>query len=168
MHTITLDSETDFDGWRKAARTLVLNDVSPADVTWRVQGDAPELFESTTPLPDPPNATFNVPAKFVELAKAAILHRNSERFAILYRLLWRLRGNHDLLVVATDPDVASVAQWRRPCITTSTRCTPSSASVKSAASRNRISSPGSSRSTISSNWQRRSSPGALPTCPGRS
>ncbi|MBR1283806.1 UdgX family uracil-DNA binding protein [Bradyrhizobium sp. AUGA SZCCT0177] len=109
MHHITLDGETDFDGWRKAARTLVLNDVSPADVTWRVQGDAPELFESTTPLPDPPNATFNVPAKFVELVKAAILHRNSERFAILYRLLWRLRGNHDLLVVATDPDVAEVA-----------------------------------------------------------
>ncbi|MET3844878.1 UdgX family uracil-DNA binding protein [Bradyrhizobium sp. OAE829] len=109
MHTITLEHETDFDGWRKAARTLVLNDVSPADVTWRVQGDAPELFESTTPLPDPPNATFNVPAKFVELAKAAILHRNSERFAILYRLLWRLRGNHDLLVVATDPDVARIS-----------------------------------------------------------
>ncbi|MBR1231488.1 UdgX family uracil-DNA binding protein [Bradyrhizobium sp. AUGA SZCCT0182] len=109
MHHITLDGETDFDGWRKAARTLVLNDVSPADVTWRVQGDAPELFESTTPLPDPPNATFNVPTKFVELVKAAILHRNSERFAILYRLLWRLRGNHDLLVVATDPDVAEVA-----------------------------------------------------------
>ena len=54
-------------------------------------------------------ATFNVPAKFVELAKAAILHRNRERFAILYRLLWRLRGNHDLLVVATDPDVARVS-----------------------------------------------------------
>ncbi|MBR1247688.1 UdgX family uracil-DNA binding protein [Bradyrhizobium sp. AUGA SZCCT0169] len=109
MHTITLEHETDFDGWRKAARTLVLNEVSPADVTWRVQGDAPGLFESTTPLPDPPNATFNVPAKFVELAKVAILHRHSERFAILYRLLWRLRGNHDLLVVATDPDVARVS-----------------------------------------------------------
>ena len=26
--TITLDSETDFDGWRKAARALALNDVS--------------------------------------------------------------------------------------------------------------------------------------------
>ena len=32
----------------------------------------------------------------------------SERFAILYRLLWRLRGNHDLLGIATDPDVAQV------------------------------------------------------------
>ena len=45
MHHITLDSETDFDGWRTAARALALNDVKPSDVTWRVAGDAPELFE---------------------------------------------------------------------------------------------------------------------------
>jgi hypothetical protein len=31
MHFITLDSETDFEGWRKAARTLVLNNVNPSD-----------------------------------------------------------------------------------------------------------------------------------------
>lgn len=108
MHHIVLDSETDFDGWRKAARRLVLNDVRPSNVTWRVLGDAPELFEPTVPPPDPPNGTFNVPAKFVELAQAAILHRNRERFAILYRLLWRLRSHHDLLMVATDPDVAEI------------------------------------------------------------
>ena len=41
--------------------------------------------------------------------KIAILHRNPERFALLYRLLWRLRQNHDLLDIATDPDVAEVA-----------------------------------------------------------
>ena len=95
MHVITLDSETDFDGWRKAARTLALNGVDPRDVTWTVQGDEPELFEaeSHTPLEEA-HGTFNVPAKFVELAQSAILHRNPERFALLYRLLWRLRGNH--------------------------------------------------------------------------
>jgi len=109
MHVITLDSETDFDGWRKAARTLVLNGIAPREVTWTVRGDEPELFEAE---PDPAleevKGTFNVPAQFVELAKIAILHRNPERFALLYRLLWRLRGNHDLLEVATDPDVADV------------------------------------------------------------
>ena len=42
MHSITLSSETDFDGWRKAARALVLNDVRPWDVKWQVQ---PEPFE---------------------------------------------------------------------------------------------------------------------------
>ena len=103
MHTITLECETDFDGWRKAARALALNDVKPSDVTWMVRGQAAEPL-----LPEPPSGTFNVPAKFVELAKAGILHRDGERFALLYRLLWRLRAHHDLLSVATDPDVAQI------------------------------------------------------------
>jgi hypothetical protein len=64
MHQITLDSETDFDGWRKAARTLALNQVPPSEVTWTVRGDEPELFEE---ILDPPaletaSGTFNVPA----------------------------------------------------------------------------------------------------------
>jgi uracil-DNA glycosylase len=108
MHHITLDSETDFDGWRKAARALALSNVKPSDVTWRVAGDPPELFEPTAPPLEPQPGTFNVPAKFVELAEAAILHRNPERFALLYRLLWRLRTHHDLFDIATDPDVAEV------------------------------------------------------------
>src|SRR3978361_21076 len=98
MHFITLVSETDFEGLRKAARALALNNVAPADVTWTVQGNEPELFEpsAATPLETPPGS-FNVPAKFVELAQTAILHRDIKRFAILYRLLWRLRTNHELL-----------------------------------------------------------------------
>src|ERR1700754_4858634 len=111
MHLITLDSETDFEGWRNAARALALNDVAPSDVTWTIRGNEPELFEPSSPAPafEAPHGTFNVSAKFVELAKSAILHRDPERFAILYRLLWRLRSNHDLLNVATDPDVSQVA-----------------------------------------------------------
>src|SRR5437773_4693046 len=109
MHFITLDGETDFDGWRKAARALALKDVKPSDVTWRVADDAPELFEPTAAPLEQPAGTFNVPAKFVELAEVAILYRNPERFALLYRLLWRLRTHHDLLDIATDPDVAELA-----------------------------------------------------------
>jgi DNA polymerase len=105
-HSITLDSETDFDGWRKAARTLVLDEVPPLDVTWRVRGTTPEPFEPSAAPLEPPHGTFSVSAKFVELAQAAILHRDGERFVLLYRLLWRLRGDHDLLNVATDSDVA--------------------------------------------------------------
>ena len=36
MHFISLNSETDFEGWRKAARALALNNVAPAEVTWTV------------------------------------------------------------------------------------------------------------------------------------
>jgi hypothetical protein len=42
MHLITLDSETDFEGWRTAARSLVLKEVKPSDVTWIVRGDESE------------------------------------------------------------------------------------------------------------------------------
>jgi DNA polymerase len=114
MHFIRLDSETDFEGWRKAARALALNDVPPPNVSWTVQGKERELFETTlTPPLEAPHGTFNVSAKFVERAQSAILHRDPERFAILYRLLWRLRSNHDLLTVATDPDIAQVTAMAR-------------------------------------------------------
>jgi DNA polymerase len=105
MHFIILDSETDFEGWRKAARGLVLHHVPPSEVKWSVHGNGPELFEpSATTLPlEASQGTFNVPAKFVELAQSAILHRDPKRFAILYRLLWQLRSHHELLSLATDP-----------------------------------------------------------------
>src|SRR5258708_30053729 len=105
MHFITLDSETDFEGWRKAARGLALHHVPPSEVRWSVQGNEPELFEpSATTLPlEAPHGTFNVPAKFVELAQSAILHRDPERFAILYRLLWRLLSNPTLFSIAPPP-----------------------------------------------------------------
>ncbi|MET0907577.1 MAG: UdgX family uracil-DNA binding protein [Tardiphaga sp.] len=110
MHTITLDGETDFGGWRKAARRLAMNGVAPADVTWIVAGsDEPQLFPAaqTAPLEDI-SGTFNVPAPFVALAKTVILHRDPQRFALLYRMLWRLRSNHDLLQLATDADTSKL------------------------------------------------------------
>ncbi|WGS18368.1 MULTISPECIES: UdgX family uracil-DNA binding protein [unclassified Bradyrhizobium] len=114
MHIIMLDSDTDFEGWRKAARRLALNDVRPSDVAWTVSGET-ELFSSShaNDLPDAPHATFNVPASFVELARTAILHRHDERFALLYRILWRLRSHHDLLSATTDPEVAEVNAMAR-------------------------------------------------------
>ena len=108
MHHITLGSETDFDGWRKAARTLALHEVQPSAVTWRVGSNGPELVEPSAAPLETPNNAISVPAKFVVLAQSAILHRDPLRFAILYRLLWRLRGHHDLLAVADDPDVSRV------------------------------------------------------------
>jgi DNA polymerase len=110
MHHIILDHETDFDDWRQAARNLALAGVTPTGVTWSVKGNDDLFASAATPLPShSPDETFTVSAKFVELAKIAILHRDPQRFALLYRLLWRLRGHHDLLDIATDPDVARVA-----------------------------------------------------------
>ena len=103
---ITLESETDFEGWRKAARTLVHNGAKPFEVTWTVRGHEAELPVPVDASLEVPHGTFNVPRKFIELAKSAILHRDGQRFALLYRLLWRLRRDHDLLDAADDSDVA--------------------------------------------------------------
>jgi uracil-DNA glycosylase len=108
LHVIALDSEIDFTGWRNAARAFVLNDIPPEDVTWTVTGPTPDLFKATDlPVTDQ-DATFNVPASFVELARTAILNRTPERFAMLYRLLWRLHQHPYLMDVSTDADVTCV------------------------------------------------------------
>lgn len=111
MYLITLDSESDFDNWRKIARALALHQIAPADVTWSVQGRAKDaapagLCEAPSLPPIETDGTFSVPANFIALARVAALHRDDERFALLYRLLWRLRSDHDLLEIRTDPDVA--------------------------------------------------------------
>ncbi|MFZ2995470.1 UdgX family uracil-DNA binding protein [Sphingobium sp.] len=104
MHHIALDAPDDFEGWRDVARRLVLADVHPADVTWQV-GDAPgDLFASDAlPVIEARGAVFTVPRAFVDLAQSAILHRDNERFALLYALLCRVRARPGTMEDKADP-----------------------------------------------------------------
>lgn len=107
-YTVELAGETDFEGWRDAARRLAANRVPPADVTWRV-GPAADLFAGPTRLPDiPPGAALTVPRDFVELAETVICHAEPARFALLYRVLRRLMRQTLLLRIASDPDVIAL------------------------------------------------------------
>ena len=105
-HAVRLSGPTDFDGWRKAARALRLADVPPGEVRWSVgEGDA-ALFDGAPP-PDPAGDTgFTVSRAFVAVAQVVICHRDDGRFALLYRLLSRLKDEPRLLEIVTDPDVA--------------------------------------------------------------
>ncbi len=147
MHRVTLDHETDFAGWRRAARALVLNGVPPSEVDWRVR-DAREP-QARAIAPESPHDTFSVPAKFVALAKHVILHRSRHRFALLYRLLWRLCRHHDLLMATDDPDVAGASAMADAVRRDIPGCRQACASAKSAVSRRRITSPGLRRSITS-------------------
>jgi DNA polymerase len=109
MQLVRLESETDFDGWRAAARRLRLAKVAPDHVIWSVGG-----LDITDPEPEAKSdAAFSVPREFIELAENVILHRSPERFALLYRLLWRLADQPRLLEISTDPDVASALDMRK-------------------------------------------------------
>ena len=105
MRVAALAGETDFEGWRKAARAFRAAGVRPEEVAFRVEADAGGLFDET-PLPTGEGAPFPVPRAFVDLAGNVILHRSADRFDLLYRLLWRLEREPDLMKVVSDRDVA--------------------------------------------------------------
>ncbi|WP_237216620.1 UdgX family uracil-DNA binding protein [Falsiroseomonas oryziterrae] len=105
MIATVLPGPADLGAWRSAARGLLGAGVPPEQAEWRVAGDAPGLFAGDAA---PPAATspFHVPRAFVALAEIAIRHRDPERFALLYRVLWRLtHGEPALMQVATDADI---------------------------------------------------------------
>jgi len=116
MRTAVLASETDFDGWRRAAREMRLAGVEPAAARFVVSGGEAQggLFDT----PDAAPARFNryeakemtVPRAFMDLAREVILHRSSDRFDLMYRLLWRLGNEPDLMKVISDRDVAEATE----------------------------------------------------------
>jgi uracil-DNA glycosylase len=83
MRRIVLANETDWEGWRKATRSLVLAGTEPDDVRWAVRSHDEEgdpLQEGT--------GSFGVSRSLVSLASLAIQAREPARFDLLYRLVW--------------------------------------------------------------------------------
>jgi probable DNA metabolism protein len=57
----------------------------------------------------PSRALLRVPRRYLELAEFASLHRSPDRFALLYRVLYRVtHGEHDLLADEVDQDVRAL------------------------------------------------------------
>ena len=104
-HRVRLSRQDDFEGWRDAARGLAEAGVPASAVVWEVEGGNADLFGSGDPTSPPPpaGASFSVPREFVGLAKAAICHRDPERFALLYALLLKLRDDKRTLADRADP-----------------------------------------------------------------
>src|SRR5437762_2530099 len=91
-----------FASWQLAARDLLRRDVPPADVRWIEDPSADARHSEQAPDAGP---SFVVPRRFIELAQAAAVHANPDRWAIMYRVLWRLvRENRRLLDLADDSD----------------------------------------------------------------
>jgi DNA polymerase len=115
MHSIVLAHQADWEGWRDAARALALRGIAPGEVLWSVR-EADDLFaprEAADLGPLPPGAAsrMSLPRGLVSLAELAILSNEPQRFAWLYRLIWRAsRGEKDVLADPADLDVHRVAR----------------------------------------------------------
>ena len=117
VRTVVLASGTDLDAFRAACRRLAVEGVAPDRVVWQSDDEAAgELFtdgagdraiEAGSLSASGGSAlrtTVAVPAAFLTLCESVILHRDPGRFALMYRLLWRLRSEPSLRHDPIDPD----------------------------------------------------------------
>ncbi len=111
MQAVVLAALNDFDEWRGKARQLLAAGVAPDAVNWRLPGETDGLFDSPSDgLPPGGRPVGAVPPAFIELARQAINHSDPERFALLYRFVWRLQADRDLMGVASDPDLSRLTR----------------------------------------------------------
>jgi uracil-DNA glycosylase len=97
---ITLQDGADLDGFRKAVRALVAQDAPPDAVAW-MTSDAPGLFGAAAVAAAPP---LSLPRTVHGLIARVVCHRDPERYALLYQLIWRmLHGERSLFETPSDP-----------------------------------------------------------------
>jgi probable DNA metabolism protein len=110
MKRVRLTSLNDFAEWRLAARGLLLEGTPPEEVVWEDPAAPVDLFAE--PEERPANVAVRavgvVPSRFLELAEAAICHREPMRFGLMYRLLFRLQKDRALIEVRSDPDISKL------------------------------------------------------------
>jgi uracil-DNA glycosylase family protein len=99
----------DFEGWRQAARPLLVARVPPSGLIWTP-------VEGAAAAPPPGDgAGPRIPAAFVPLARRAAGGDDRERWALLYRLAFRITGGErGLLDQEGDPDVAALLALAGP------------------------------------------------------
>ncbi|MDQ6861186.1 MAG: UdgX family uracil-DNA binding protein [Verrucomicrobiota bacterium] len=97
-----------FEDWQRAARRALQRGVAPGETVWQeLLADQPSLDIFDEAEPEPGASNFRVPKAFVELARTVALHKDERRWALLYRLVWRVtHGEPKVLEVSVDPDVA--------------------------------------------------------------
>jgi len=104
MFRARLAHPADFDGWRQHARRFAQGLVAPTAIEWRIGDEEPGLFGEDLVVTGAEQAV-SVPRSFVRLAQEVVCHSDPERFDLLYRLLWRLQQERELLQIASDHDV---------------------------------------------------------------
>ncbi len=96
-----------FEAWQRAARSALKDEVPPTDLIWETLGasdPALDLFDESEPSNSTPSR-HRVPKAFLSVARRVACHRDPERWALLYRILWRLtHGESHLLKLITDTD----------------------------------------------------------------
>lgn len=98
MKRVSLKPGPDLDGFRAAVRQLIAANLPPPHIVW---DDAPALFAEERANNAPPLA---LPRRVTDTIELLVCHRDPERYALLYQLVWRvLHGEKMLPEIASDP-----------------------------------------------------------------
>ncbi len=117
VQPITLQGPVDLQGFRRAARALLAQNMLPEQVSWHTTSSPiKDLFSSVpasvsaesparklkTPAGEAP--AVPVPPEFLALCQSVILHSDPNRFGLMYRMLWRLTHEPGLRHDPLDAD----------------------------------------------------------------
>lgn len=110
MAEVFLAHQVDFQGWRQAVRWHVAHETPPEMLQWRVAAfgeTIPAQNDYTTALPaSGPRITLS--RALLGTLEAAIQARDESRFALGYRVLYRLARNELSISDRDDPDLTAL------------------------------------------------------------
>jgi DNA polymerase len=106
MIAAALSPDAVYEDWRTKARAFIAAGARPEQIAWGGT-ETPDLFGGALST-DAKHTDIVVTRAFVDVARKAALHSDANRFALLYRVLWRLQSNRALMEDAADADVAQL------------------------------------------------------------
>jgi probable DNA metabolism protein len=98
-NSICLRQGADLEGFRRSLRGLIALGVPPDMVFWSAA--TADLWGDGAPMEGPP---IFLPRAAAELVRLVVCHRDPQRYALLYQMVWRLlHGDRALLEAHADP-----------------------------------------------------------------
>ena len=107
-----------FGDWQRVARAALERGIEPNAVIWNelaAEQSSLDMFDEVAPdAVASGRSRHRVPKAFIELARLVALHRDSRRWALLYRIAWRLTHREPkLLEIVVDEDVALALAFQK-------------------------------------------------------
>ncbi len=110
---VPLSHPVDIVGFHAEATRLLARQVPPETVEWSAEpaaGIDQQLEEAARARIGSRAARAIIPQSFVRMSELVVLHRDADRFDLLYRSLWRLVYEPDLKNDFSDNDLARLRQ----------------------------------------------------------
>jgi probable DNA metabolism protein len=110
---VPLSHQVDIAGFHSEATRLLARQVPPQEVEWSAapaQSVGPEPLDTSRAAIRNRAARAIIPQSFIRMSELVVLHRDPDRFDLLYRSLWRLVYEPDLKHDFGDADLARLRQ----------------------------------------------------------